>query len=176
MARSLGTPIIDLQQMLRVIYPDTPLNPDGVFGSQTQAAVRRFQRDGALPVTGVVDLATWDGIYARYEQENVLVSEAEPLRIVLQPRQIIEIGSKNMHLYVIQALLKALSRYYSDLPPLDVTGVLDARTAEAIRQLQTRSGLPVTGALDKLTWQSLVTQYRLTVGDGTARFPTRKTE
>lgn len=36
-----------------------PIAVDGDFGSQTQAAVEQFQAAHALPVTGVLDAATW---------------------------------------------------------------------------------------------------------------------
>jgi len=33
-------------------------NPDGVIGSQTRSAIRRFQREHSLPVTGTIDRET----------------------------------------------------------------------------------------------------------------------
>ena len=35
---------------------------DGRFGSETQAAVQQFQSDHGVPVTGVVDVATWSAL------------------------------------------------------------------------------------------------------------------
>ncbi|MEG1275395.1 MAG: peptidoglycan-binding domain-containing protein, partial [Ruthenibacterium sp.] len=40
---------------------------DGVLGLETMRAVMRFQQGFALPVTGFVDRATWDAIYAFYQ-------------------------------------------------------------------------------------------------------------
>ncbi|MEG2832991.1 MAG: peptidoglycan-binding protein [Ruthenibacterium sp.] len=36
---------------------------DGIFGTVTQDAVKQFQSGFGLPVTGIVDEATWDAIY-----------------------------------------------------------------------------------------------------------------
>lgn len=37
--------------------------PDGVYGPQTEAAVRRWQRARDLEETGVVDKSTWDRMF-----------------------------------------------------------------------------------------------------------------
>jgi hypothetical protein len=59
-----GDPIQKLQLELNVVssgYPLIPkINPaDGKFGASTETAVRTFQEIFGLPVTGVVDFATW---------------------------------------------------------------------------------------------------------------------
>ncbi|MEG2595128.1 MAG: peptidoglycan-binding protein, partial [Ruthenibacterium sp.] len=36
---------------------------DGIFGTSTEDAVKQFQTGFGLPVTGIVDEATWDAIY-----------------------------------------------------------------------------------------------------------------
>ncbi len=176
MAQSLGTPILDLQQMLRVIYADNALNLDGVYGKETEAEVRQFQKEHGLPVTGVVDLATWDAIRAAYLYELVHLEEAEPLRIVLQPHQVLAAGTDNVHILLVQALLRSLGRFYGNMPVLRVSGVHDPQSVQAVQWFQTQAGLPANGDIDKHTWQRLAKQYRLTVGDGTGQFPVRQTK
>ena len=55
--------IYDLQTFLRRIQRDqgypNPIAPDGIFGPETAAAVRDFQRQNSLPVTGAADYGTW---------------------------------------------------------------------------------------------------------------------
>ena len=52
-----------LQEQLNTIasaYPAIPgVRVDGIFGEETQRAVREFQNVFGLPVTGVVNYATW---------------------------------------------------------------------------------------------------------------------
>ena len=64
------THIYDLQRFLRRIQQEQgavqPLAPDGIFGPETAAAVREFQRRGRLPVTGTANFDTWTAIYAAY--------------------------------------------------------------------------------------------------------------
>ena len=48
-------------------YPEIPApNPDGIYGSATENAVRAFQQRFYLPVTGVIDIRTWEQIVAVY--------------------------------------------------------------------------------------------------------------
>ena len=58
-----GSKVVQLQEQLNAIsqaYPALPkVNPDGIYGSQTQACVRKFQSIFGLPETGIVDYPTW---------------------------------------------------------------------------------------------------------------------
>ena len=60
---SSGPKVQQMQEQLDTIatvYSAIPrINPDGIFGPQTEAAVREFQSIFGLPQTGVVNFATW---------------------------------------------------------------------------------------------------------------------
>ena len=60
---SSGDKVRQMQEQLNVIaaaYPALPkITADGVYGPATEAAVSEFQSVFGLPVTGVVDYATW---------------------------------------------------------------------------------------------------------------------
>ncbi len=60
---STGNPVRRAQKRLTLGGYDTG-GVDGVFGANTEAAVRRFQGDRALTVDGVVGPRTWDEINA----------------------------------------------------------------------------------------------------------------
>lgn len=65
-----GDKVRQMQQQLNRIaenYPAIPsLIADGIYGSRTAESVRTFQRIFGLPVTGVVDFATWYAISRIY--------------------------------------------------------------------------------------------------------------
>ena len=65
-----GIRVEHLQYMLSVLsayIPEIPpLRIDGIFGTNTAAAVIAAQRRFGLPQTGIVDARTWDEIYDQY--------------------------------------------------------------------------------------------------------------
>jgi hypothetical protein len=60
--KARGDQVIWLQQHLASV--DASVDIDGVFGVQTDAALRSFQVSRGLPETGVTDAATWAAILA----------------------------------------------------------------------------------------------------------------
>ncbi len=168
-----NTPITDLQEMLRLIDPAVNLGYDGIYGKETADAVSAFQSSHGLPSTGEADQETWDAIRRTYKDRQIFQGPAHPLLLVLQPDQVIQKGSDNIHLYVIQGALTAIGQFYEDLPPFAITGILADPSAAAVLWFQDRAGLPKTGEIDKKTWAHLAHEYRQVVGDGTGTFPVR---
>ena len=163
-------PVRSLQTMLRVLAEQddryTTLVPDGIYGPSTVAAVSNFQRVHGLPVTGVTDQPTWETITAEYEPALILVGEAEPLEIILNPNQVLRLGDESPYLRVAQALLWTLSDAYGSIAQPSQNGVLDEITADSLSSFQALSGLPMTGELDKITWHQLALHFPLAANLG----------
>lgn len=170
-----NAPIHDLQTMLFTVQPDRAPLRDGLYGKETQEAVLEFQRRNGLAQSGIVHEETWNLLTERYKEAEVLRGQAEPLQILLQPGQVLPVGSDNLHVYLLQGMLLALGQLYEELPLPAATGILDDDTARALRFLQQRFGIEDSGALDKQTWRHLARQYRSAVGDGSGSYPVRRT-
>ena len=158
-------PIRSLQTMLRTIASIEPsqinVMPDGIYGSQTAAAVRSFQRRQGLNPTGVVDQMTHERIVREYERAYIEARKAQPVQINLDPGQVLRRGEKNNHIYLAQSMLTVLHLLDGRIPAPPHTGVLDPATAEAVAAFQTVAGLPPTGEIDKRTWKDLALYYAL---------------
>lgn len=161
----LSQPVRSLQTMLRVIAQQDAANPslipDGIYGPTTTQAVSIFQRNHGLNVTGVTDQATWDAIVAVYEPALIQQTQAWPLEVTLNPGQVIRKGQRHPHVYLVQAILQVLSETYESVSKPSFTGLLDDITVDSLASFQSLSGLPMTGNLDKITWQMLALQYPL---------------
>lgn len=159
----IGQPIRSLQTMLRVIAEDDPshprLVPDGIYGPETMAAVSHFQRRHGLGVSGITDQDTWEAILSHYEEALIRIDEAQPLYILLDPGEVLTSGSDHPHIYLVQAILQALSDSYESISKPSHTGILDAVTADSLASFQRLNRIPMTGNLDKITWRALALHY-----------------
>ena len=171
-ANYVGQPIRSLQTMLRTIaHADEALLklvPDGIYGPNTVRAVREFQRQNGLPVTGETDSATWNRLVAVYTVQSPSVLPAASVSIRWTPNRVLSAGSRNSHLFLIQSMLRSLARFYANAPALTVTGVHDAASVAAVKWLQRLAALPPTGEIDQTTWAYLSGLYTLASGDGEA--------
>ena len=114
--------IFDLQTFLRRIQQSegsaAPLVPDGIFGAQTAAAVREYQQQHCLPVTGIADQRTWNAIYASYAA--LIAADALPMQTAFFPPEsdtVLKPGAKSPSVYVLQLMLGETAPHYTGLPP-----------------------------------------------------------
>lgn len=161
----IGQPVRSLQTMLRVIaahHTDLPsVIPDGIYSQQTANAVSAFQRKYGIPVTGIADQGTWEMIVSVYKPALIHVTPAQPVQIILEQSQVIRRDEEHHSIYLLQAMLTALSREYGSIPQPPISGILDVGTSESIVAFQRLSGLDITGELDKITWKHVVLQFQL---------------
>lgn len=159
-----ATYIKELQSYLRVIerertgYSDIPV--DGVYGNTTAAAVRQFQQDMGLPVTGVVDRVTWEQIYQNYRK--IILENAAPTAVYCfrQGAEPLKEGDSGDCIFILQIVLAAIREEHVNLPPVDTpTGTFTENTTRAVLAMQLHSGLPQTGQVDKATWDAIVQLY-----------------
>lgn len=165
----LGRPVYSLQTMLRQIADSDswvlPVVPDGRYGRNTYASVRSFQQAYGLPPTGSVDLPTWNAIVAAHNEvlPELIAPVIRPLWI--SGKSVLP-GQCNIHLYLVQGLLTALSKLYPEITAPQMTGCLDMETEANLRWVQKIAGLPETGILNTATWHALDGLYRVAVGEG----------
>ncbi len=136
-----------------------PVPVDGVWNTATQESLRAFQRQYGLPVTGRADRVTWDTLYQAYLQSLAETGRPEPVYIF--PRQPNEysvgLGDEGVLIMAIQHLLRErLIEYGLQLEEDALTTVFDAATEAGVREFQAIHGLPITGRVDKATWNELV--------------------
>lgn len=161
--------INELQRYLHDISyydPNIPrIIPDGIYGIETSDAVRAFQRQYGLNDSGETNPATWlmiVDVYRSFVETLALSLDVFPREI----GRIISVGEDGLPVLVIQSILLTLSQEYTNIPPVEITGRYDARTAQAVKVFQEITGLPQTGTVDRVTWNMLaaITAAELNVG------------
>lgn len=136
------------------------ISVDGVFGRNTENAVKTFQSFYNLPVDGVVDNATW---YEILEQYNAIIQslpyEFQSYSALLYPGYVITDGAEGKAVEQVQTYLKTISQNVNSVPNVTVDGVYGPETANAVSAVQALYGLPVTGDVGVLTWNAIVELY-----------------
>lgn len=155
--------IYELQNMLRLIAQtenSIPLiNPDGIFGPETERAVLAFQSNMGLPPTGIVDFGTWSAITNTYRMAESLMRCG--LALFPFPGNGYEVmpGEKSDLVYIIQILLSGIEIAYDIFSQTDISGNYDEKTENAVRTFQKLNRLPVTGTVNAETWDRLANDH-----------------
>ncbi len=165
---STGPNVVVVQTELNRIaqnYPAIPkiANVDGIFGSRTEAAVRKFQEVFDLTSDGIVGQATWYALVRLY----TAVTRLAELRSQGQRFYAIDweypntlrqgdTGAKVEHL---QYMLSVLAEYIPEIPPVAVDGIFGPTTADAVRAAQRRFGLAQDGIVGEDTWDEIYDQF-----------------
>ena len=163
-----GPGVVTVQVELNRIsqnYPAIPKIPsvDGIFGAQTEAAVRKFQEVFNLTVDGVVGKATWYALVRYY----IAVTRMAELRSQGQrfyanswaTADPIQQGDRGIKVEHLQYMLSVLAAYIPEIPDLNVDGIFGPATYNAVIAAQRRFGLPQTGIVDFNTWDEIYDQF-----------------
>ena len=128
--------------------------PNGVYGSETAIAVRAFQREYGLPDTGDTDGKTWSRIVSVYRE--YLRGNPIPYSVFPSAKYIAAKGDSGELVYILQAMLHTIGKRYDNAPSVDVCGIYNDDTAEAVSRFQCWCGIPHSGKVDSGTWNMLV--------------------
>ena len=157
-----------LQEMLRMIsnaHGNLPLIAvDGKYGDGMEEAMRQYQAQKNLPVTGRVDKATWNAVAEDYER--IMQSLSPPMGIMPFPNLCgfrIICGERSNLVLILQIMLDALCYVYDEFGKIPLTGIFDTRTTNAIHCFQRRNFIDESDCVDKSTWDALARQYNMLV-------------
>ena len=161
---SVNEQVRGLQYFLAVIgaYYESvePLEITGVYDAQTERSVRSFQRVYGLPVTGIVDEATWDDIYRAYAgiAASLPVEDAEWIPL-LYPGFVLQEGLTSEYVRVLQQYLTYIHRSIPAIPEVRDTGYFGPVTKAAVTAFQRWAGLTPNGAVGAVTWDGIAGLY-----------------
>ena len=156
----------NLQTYLRQLsYHNPSISPppiDGIFGNATRQSLCEFQKQNGLPVTGTATPATWDALYEAYRVS--LAENAQPCRVAIFPPLpkgfCLSIGSRDFSVSVLQYMLLELQYELGDDLAIEVNGIFDDVTEEAVKTFQhCCENLECNGKVDRRTWDAIVTRY-----------------
>ena len=156
--------IRELQSYLRAIQRDrtgsTLVPTDGSYGSRTTAAVREFQQEEGLPVTGVTDRTTWEAARRAYLEILAKTASPTPIQGYQTPQTALAPGDRGDGVAFLQIMLRRLAGRFPGIPAEEsISGIYTPDTALAVAAVQAVSDLPQTGLTDKATWDAVTRLY-----------------
>jgi peptidoglycan hydrolase-like protein with peptidoglycan-binding domain len=123
--------------------------PDGVIGPKSRAAIRAFQTDSSLPMSGEPSLALYDKLQEAIAKRSTQAKLAEPTAPAVSSAMITEAQTElRRRGYRISA----------------ITGTANTETLAAVREYQSDARLPVTGTIS----EDLLRQLRTAQADSDA--------
>lgn len=150
-----GNEVVDIQVRLSTLnYTLGPNGADGSFGELTEAAVKSFQRDRSLAVTGIVDQETW----------KTLVEATYKL------------GDRSLYLRFpffrgddVRELQLSLNTLGFNTGLVD--GIYGQTTERAVREFQRNLGLPSDGIFGSTTLAAMRNLQHLLTNKASRVFP-----
>ncbi|MBE6923876.1 MAG: spore cortex-lytic protein [Ruminococcaceae bacterium] len=165
---SSGPNVVVVQVELNRIAQNYPAIPklatvDGIFGSRTEASVRRFQEIFGLEPDGIVGKATWYALvrlYTAVTRLSELRSQGQRFYSISweypnSPRP----GSTGEKVRHLQYMLAVLSDFIPQIPQVAVDGVYGDETKEAVLAAQRYFGLPQNPVVNAATWEEIYDQF-----------------
>ena len=165
---SSGPNVVIVQTELNRISQSYPAIPkisavDGIYGQQTEAAVRRFQEIFNLTPDGIVGKATWYALvrlYTAVTRLGELRSQGQQFYAInWSPPGGLQPGDTGEKVRLLQYMLSVLSAYIPSIPPVTIDGIYGSATRAAVLAAQRRFRLPETGTVGTQTWNEIYDQY-----------------
>ena len=176
---SFGEDVRVLKQQLNRISRNYPAIPklsetSDAFDRETEEAVKKFQEIFNLATDGIVGKATWykiKQIYSGVKRLSELVSEGITISEAQReyPEQL-QFGDSGVGVRTVQYYLAVIGYFFDDLPQISINGQFDEATRDAVFTFQNKYGLPVTGVVDRVTWNQLTRVYTSLLQDLPAEY------
>lgn len=175
-----GANVVRIQVILNRIGQNYPAIPrissvDGIFGTQTENAVRAFQRIFGLTQDGIVGKATWYQLVRLYVGVNALAeleSEGQQFYAVnWQTPQNLSSGASGQSVRQLQFMLRVLAEYINDIPPVAEDGIFGRQTRSAVVAFQRFADLTQDGIVGPATWSALYDRVSALIGSAAALSP-----
>ena len=165
---SAGNPVLLIQRDLKRIRKNYPAIPNisttlGIYDEETVEAVKKFQEIFSLPITGVVDKATWykiKYIYTSVKKLSDLYSEglSEGEATFLYEDEL-NYGDTGIEVEHIHYFLDAIAFLDPDIPRLPTNSIYNDNSITMVKAFQKKYGLPVTGIFTYQDWKVLKEVY-----------------
>lgn len=131
---------------------------DGIFGEETEHALRLFQEQNGLDITGAADAATWEEL--SFQSMTAQAAREGGTPTLLPPWVLpLSLHDEGNEVWILQHMLLALCEEMPGARAPVPNGRYDHATRNAVRTFQEGRSLPPSGIVDEETWEAMVLDY-----------------
>ena len=144
----------------------SPLHVGGSLDDPTRKEIEKFQRIEGMNADGELDIDTYNTLKDSYAAVHEKLSPPQgvaPVQSSLQNG--ISAGEESVDVMMVQLMLNSLSAVLETASLVELSGIYDEPTENAIRELQQIYRIEEDGIVDTLTWNRLARLYGR-YGDG----------
>ncbi len=162
--RNQKNAILQVQRILRSLdfYENgiSRVKPDGIFGQDTRNLVIEFQSKYGLTPTGIVDYETWQLLHSIDEARRDATKIARAVHIfpMYENYEILP-NARDDSIFVIQYMLNEILNDHDDISQLEINGVYDLPTQNAIKILQRKALSESAPKIDADVFNLLADEY-----------------
>lgn len=156
--------VLQIQKILRNIdfYENNSarVKPDGIYGDDTRLLVLEFQERYGLFPSGVVDYETWQLLHTveAAHREDAKIARAVHIFPMYEKDEILP-NTKNSYVYMIQAMLNEILNEHDGFSELEINGVYDVPTQNAVKLLRKKSLEDAPESIDALVFETIADEY-----------------
>lgn len=139
----------------------SPVQIDGIYGPETEAQIRNFQKYIGLPPTGVLDQTTFESLVDANSAIDIITGSSNSISPFERNLAAWVVSKGEVHdlVTIIQIMLQTISVATDDILFVNVNGHFDENTQAAVEMIQKLNDLPQTGDVDLITWNRLSRLY-----------------
>ena len=157
-----GDDVKKIQEMLVDItffYPSIPdIKVDGIYGENTQKAVKRFQELMGIYDTGDLDQITLNKLNLIHSKRKAIKENSrteEKVTDDIKFNNTLKQGSKGKEVIELQEYINKVSNLFPAIPKVTIDGLFGAKTKEAVVTFQRMFNLKTDGIVGEITWTAL---------------------
>ena len=156
--------ILEIQGILRNLdfyeNDSARIKPDGIYGEDTRKLVSEFQKKYGMEPSGVVDYETWRLLHSVDKARRDETRLARPVHIfpMYEKTEILP-NTQNSYDYIIQVMLNEILNDHDGFSVLEVNGIYDLPTQNAVKLLRRKSLNEAPDIIDALVFETIADEY-----------------
>ena len=127
---------------------------DGIYGNETEKAVKTYQRLYGLVESGIVNFETFKSLFEL--SNDYRINQNRQKYIVNSGSLPMKLNDINSDVVNLNTLINMLRGYYIEIPRIENTSFYSRQTESAIKEIQKIFGYKVNGIVERKLYERIL--------------------